>query len=105
MRLIQTGSIVLLMALAGTAVATDFQAIEKVKTGILPSGGFYSLHRVSCADAPDGAVVSMNRGSRWCAARDGALECGRNAREASALACERLDIAAVQEVDDSVQPN
>lgn len=83
------GAICGLMCLtAPLTMAEQRHALERVKTGILPAGGFYSIYEVSC---PDNRVATVGapsrRGGPWCASEDGQLRCFRRSADASARAC------------------
>ena len=66
---------------------------EKVKTGILPSGGLYSLYEVSCGNSTT-TIASMERRTRWCTQAGDGLSCYRTADQASEKACSFTNIAA-----------
>ena len=69
---------------------------EKIKTGILPSGGFYSLYAVTCSDESTQYVARMDRRTRWCVQSGAELACYRMAEQASDRACSGLEIAATE---------
>ncbi len=73
--------------------ATEGLQLEKVKKGILPSGGFYSLYEVACNDESTTTIVSTHRQSRWCTNYDGQLNCFRRSQEASNMACSGVSLA------------
>jgi len=76
------------MALFGAgAHASDPSSLEKLKTGILPSGGFYSMYAVDCPDQSTGAVASLDDRRRWCTFNSGELNCFSRKQEASYSAC------------------
>ena len=93
--------IVFLASLAGTqAFAGQPGAPEKVKTGILPSGEFYSLYNVTCSDGRQESVSSLQRGTRWCTEHAGELACFRRSTVASQVACMSSDVAAsIEDLD------
>lgn len=72
--------------------ASDALQMDKVKMGILPSGGLYSIYNVTCDDQSTSHVVREQQG-RWCAGYDSQLQCFRKARQASAAACTSLNVA------------
>ena len=77
------------------ALANDSAQLErKIKTGILPTGGFYSLYEVSCADDSTATIASMEGRTRWCTLSGGELSCFRMAEQASYSACDYLRVAA-----------
>jgi hypothetical protein len=89
------GCLVTFMALlGGVAHASETFDTEKVKTGILPSGGFYSLYAVDCDDQFTAANASLNRKRRWCTSFNGELSCFSRRQEASARACMSGEVAA-----------
>jgi hypothetical protein len=76
------------LALSTTqASATDTLNREVVKTGILPSGGFYSIYEVACRDNSQANIVSLAERSRWCAGSEGELVCFKRSQLASKAAC------------------
>ncbi|MCR9104453.1 MAG: hypothetical protein NXI15_04110 [Gammaproteobacteria bacterium] len=81
---------------ANTALAEARLDIEKTKTGILPSGEFYSLYNVNCQDSSSAAVVSMDRQRQWCFSPDGELSCFSTAQKASQMACAAPNLAAAE---------
>lgn len=80
--------LVVSMALASAVAHSEetFQA-EKVKTGILPSGGFYKVYSVACSEDRTAAIASVNRNKRWCMSYEGQMNCFSRVQEASARAC------------------
>ena len=89
----------LLLALGCWLAATQARAevpvkMDKTKTAILPSGGFYSLYEAACPDGSSTEVASMRRGLRWCTARSGELVCFRRPAEVLELACASNQLAA-----------
>ncbi len=79
--------------LAGAAQASDTGAINKVKTGILPSGDFFSIYEASCPQNTAVSIASTDRRRRWCADADGQLRCFRAANEATRYACSEIVLA------------
>jgi len=67
--------------------------LEKVKKGILPSGGFYSLYEVACNDGSTTTIVNTHSQRRWCTNDDGQLNCFRRSQEASNMACSDISLA------------
>jgi hypothetical protein len=67
--------------------------LEKVKKGILPSGGYYSLYEVACNDGSTTTIANKHSQRRWCANNDGQLNCYRRSQEASTMACSDLSLA------------
>lgn len=91
------------VALAGqpAGAAAEAFSIEKVKTGILPAGGFYSLFAVGCADGGSASVVSLDNRARWCTQEGSELVCFNNRREAARLACAGEAVADAAQGADS----
>ncbi|MEZ5503418.1 MAG: hypothetical protein R3E50_12495 [Halioglobus sp.] len=80
-----------LASAAGTpATALDLQ---KVKKGILPSGGFYTVYQVTCVDQSTTGVISTDRQRRWCTGYGGQLSCYRRAQDAAQMACTGVSVA------------
>jgi hypothetical protein len=73
--------------------ATEGPQLDKVKKGILPSGGYYSLYEVACDDGSTTAIVNKHNQRRWCANDDGQLNCFRRSKEASTMACSDISLA------------
>ena len=94
MRILLTPLAVMFSFAAAVAQASVIMPLEKVKTGILPSGGLYSVYNVTCHDESLASVVSTQRRGRWCVEYDGQLSCFREAQEASRVACFSTDVAA-----------
>lgn len=94
MRSILTSLIVMFFLAAAVAQASVIMPLEKVKTGILPSGGLYRIYKVTCHDESSASVVSTQKRGRWCVEYDGQLSCFREAQEASKVACISADVAA-----------
>lgn len=85
---IVTGCLFAVMTLYGAVShASDRIHIEKVKTGILPSGGFYSLYEVDCSGQITAAIASLNGQKRWCSLHEGAMNCHSSKQDASVSAC------------------
>lgn len=80
-------TVMLATLLAAAAQASEPALMQKVKTGILPSGAFYSVYEVGCASGASSAVISLEGRSRWCATEGGDMVCMRRLRDASRLAC------------------
>ena len=86
--------LVSLVVLSASAHAADRPDIVKVKTGILPGGGFYSLYHVDCSDQQTAAIASLDGKRRWCTLHAGDLSCSSSRQEASASACVTNALAA-----------
>ena len=77
----------LLTSLGSVSHASGRLDIEKVKTGILPSGGLYSLYAVVCSDQGSGSIVQLKDENRWCTLLEGTMRCHTWLRDASLSAC------------------
>lgn len=93
MRLLPVAALSSVLLLPCAAVAGDALSRERVKTGILPNGGFYSLYEVTCSDERVVEVATMERRQRWCAQSGSDLACFRTAQEASHKACASAQVA------------
>lgn len=90
------GTVVVLVSLFFASIAAQAgqsPQLEKLKTGILPAGGFYTIYAVACGDNATSNIVSSHRRTRWCTNYDGQLNCFRSAKEASSLACSGDSVA------------
>ena len=86
---------VALMLAASSAWASEAVNLEKVKTGILPTGGFYSIYEVTCMREGRATIGAMSRrGGPWCVEESGELVCFRRSEDASARACTGLELVA-----------
>ena len=83
-------SLISSLALAGDSAARE----KKIKTGILPTGGFYSLYEVACPDNSTVTIASMEGRTRWCTVSGGDLSCYRMPEQATYRACDYLRLAA-----------
>ena len=86
--------LVSLVVLSTSAHAADRPDVVKVKTGILPGGGFYSLYHVDCPDQQTAAIASLDRKRRWCTLHAGDLSCSSSRQEAAVNACVTNVLAA-----------
>lgn len=80
-------SVVLMGLLAVSVQASEPFGTEKVKTGILPNGGFYSLFEVDCGNEVTGVIASLKGGTRWCTSYVGEMSCFTSKQESSTSAC------------------
>ena len=95
------GSLITYLAFSSVfSHASSAYGTDKVKTGILPSGGFYSLYEVDCPDKFTAAVASLKGNRRWCASSDGVMSCFSSKQDASLKAC---GSRAVASADDSLK--
>lgn len=76
---------------ASSAHADESGSMEKIKTGLLPSGGFYSVYIVQCGDRSTASIASLERGRRWCMSRGAELDCFRQSAEAVAQSCDKSE--------------
>jgi hypothetical protein len=85
--------------------AADEIALKKVKTAILPSGGFYSIYEATCYDKSVVTLASLDGSRRWCIASAGELACEYRSRSALLKACAQSSLAAGEEPEtlDSIQ--
>ena len=79
--------------LTGAAQASDGGSINKVKTGILPTGGFFSIYEAACPQDAAVSIASTDRRRRWCVESDGQLRCFGAASEATRHACSGVLLA------------
>jgi hypothetical protein len=62
--------------------------LVKVKRGIMPNGGFYSIFDVSCSNEKSVQIAETDRRTRWCAlSGNSAYNCFRTPKEAAEQAC------------------
>ncbi|MCX2976975.1 hypothetical protein [Candidatus Marimicrobium litorale] len=85
--------------LTGGAHASDTGSINKIKTGILPTGGFFSIYEAACPQNTAVSIASTDRRQRWCVQSDGQLRCFGAASEATRYACSGVLLA--DSTDDS----
>ncbi len=91
---LNTGILVVSLLFASFATqAVEPPQLEKLKTGILPSGGFYTVYAVACDDESTSHIVSSNRKTRWCTQSGEQLNCHRRLQAASLMACPGIDVA------------
>ena len=84
----------LLVFFGAFAQASSTYHTEKVKTGILPSGDFFSIYEVDCPDKFTAAVARLDGNTRWCTSYDGELSCFLRKQEASLKACGSRAVAS-----------
>jgi hypothetical protein len=95
--MVLTSALFLTMGLIGSlAHGSDTLSRKNVKTGILPSGGFYRIYEVACNDDSSASVASIDGNRRWCVLNEEELNCFARAREASNMACTAWDEARGQ---------
>ena len=95
------GFLITCMALLGAfAQASAVYDTEKVKTGILPSGGFYVIYQVDCTEQFTAEIASLKGKRRWCTSYDGEMSCFQRKQDASHKACLTGALAAA---DDSLE--
>lgn len=102
---VMTGCLLISMVLfGGFSHASDAFETEKVKTGILPSGGFYSMHAVDCPEQFTAEIASLNGKRRWCSLHDREMHCFSRKQDASYRACMSGAVAATDDkVDGAVK--
>ena len=99
-----TGSLLFSLILYGAfSHASERPDIVKVKTGILPNGGFYSLYEVDCRDQGTAEIASLNGKRRWCALRGGALSCSSSQQDVTSSACVSRAVAAAGKHMDEIE--
>ena len=91
--------LVISMALfgAGAHASSDHFDTTKVKTGILPAGGFYSVYQVECREDVTAAIANVNGKRRWCSLHDGAMNCFSSRQRASLSACMPRGVAVADD--------
>ena len=94
MRLLNYITFVAALTFSATTLAENALPFERVKTGILPSGGFYSLYEVSCRDSSTQAIASIDTRGKWCTLYGSQLSCYRTPDQASESACTALRVTA-----------
>jgi hypothetical protein len=97
MRSVFGSFLVTLLVLSASAHGAERLDIVKVKTGILPGGGFYSLYQVDCLDDRTAAIASLDRKRRWCTLHEGDISCSSSRQEASFKACSTITLAAAED--------
>lgn len=91
---IMASAMALIVFVSGQAVAGEPQILGKVKTGILPAGGFYSLYEVACVDTSIVTIGGLSRrGGPWCVGEAGELQCFRRSDDATQRACSAGSVA------------
>lgn len=102
MKFIKTGFFLAALYSVASAQAADSISMEKIKTGILPSGDLYSIYAADCFGQPDAHVASMDRRTRWCIQDDQQLNCFRRPSEAARAACLSNDLVATDKDLDAI---
>ena len=105
MRFLPTLAVATAFTLAVAVHADSDLPRERIKTGILPNGGFYTLYSVTCSDNRMAEVASTDRRQRWCARAGTELACFRSADAASSKACGAVRVASRQAGGDSAFTN
>jgi hypothetical protein len=90
-------SVVLMVLLGVSAQASEPFGTEKIKTGILPTGGFYSLFEVDCGNEVTGVIASLKGGTSWCTSYVGEMSCFTSKQESSASACMTSAVAVADD--------
>ena len=93
-------AVVAVVSVAPSAWAGEAVNLEKVKTGILPTGGFYSIYEVTCMSEGRATIGALSRrAGPWCVEEGGELVCFRRSEDASARACTGLEVVASEATD------
>ena len=87
------------------AYGSEPVTVEKVKTGILPTGELYGLYEVQCANQSQGSIVSLRGRSQWCTNQNDELQCFRKMKQASHLACTHQRLLANNDLEPGSQPD
>jgi len=94
-----------LFIMMSPAYGSEQVTVEKVKTGILPTGELYGLYQVQCADQSQGSIVSLRGRSQWCTNQNDELQCFRKMKQASHLACTHQRLLANNDLEPGSQPD
>lgn len=84
-------ALILSITLLAAATATASVPVERVKSGILPAGGFYHLYEVTCTAGNTASIASLDRSTRWCTGDSADVSCFRRSHQAAEAACARTD--------------
>ena len=87
MRYLQFASALFAAVFSVQLLAESAVSKDRVKTGILPSGKFYSIYQVNCLDKTQTHIAMMDRRRTWCTVDGLELDCYRQPQEAAARAC------------------
>jgi hypothetical protein len=79
---------------SGGAFAESPLDMAALKSGILPTGHFYTLYEVECKEAAAANIVAMQRKTRWCMLEEGELNCFGQRQLASKAACQSVESAS-----------
>ena len=90
-------SVVCLELMGVSAQASEPFGTEKIKTGILPAGGFYSLFKVDCGNEVTGSIASLKGRTSWCTSHVGQMSCFTSKQEASIRACMTSAVAVADD--------
>jgi hypothetical protein len=93
-----------LFTMISPAFGSDQVTVEKVKTGILPTGELYGLYEVQCANQSQGSIVSLRGRSQWCTHQNDELQCFRKMEQASQLACADQRLLANNDLEPGSEP-
>ena len=80
--------------LVGAQALASTPTMERVKSGILPTGAVYNIYEVSCKDQTSAELARTQRGRRGCTSYAGELQCFKRAEQAADVACLSADLAA-----------
>ncbi|GAB5453525.1 MAG: hypothetical protein Hals2KO_38530 [Halioglobus sp.] len=84
------------LAVSFPALGADLDSLQRTKTAILPSGGFYSLYQGRCADERSAWIARLDGGVRWCARAEGNLNCFPRPQQALQSACAQQTVAVTE---------
>ncbi len=104
MRSIHPLLIAALFIIVSPAYGSEHVTVEKVKTGILPTGELYGLYQVQCANQSQGSIVSLRGRSQWCTNQNDELQCFRKMQQASHLACTNQRLLANNDLEPGSEP-
>ena len=87
--------------LVGAQALASSSTMERVKSGILPTGAVYNIYQVTCKDQTSAELARTQRGRRWCTSYGGELQCFKRPEHAADVACLSADLAATANGADS----
>ena len=93
MRGLYRAGVIAAVVCSNAVYASEGESIQKVKTGILPTGGFFSIYEVACPQDTTASIASTDRRQRWCVEADGQLRCFGAVSEATQHACSGVLLA------------
>jgi hypothetical protein len=95
MRSIYLSTALAALFFAANTFAENVVVQDKIKTGILPSGGLYSIYEVNCADSSNAHIATLDRRRNWCMVDGANIDCFRTPQLAAERACaaQNLELA------------